>query len=73
MSIASPVHQPLVDNYSHTEVRVRCEEDGDSEPQAGRGLASKVKKTAFRSFIRENLKLHLLPKAKPVPAKREKG
>lgn len=63
-NIATPVHDPQENNFSHTEVRVIRQDTSDEEksnPKKGKKINSDTKKLAYRTYIRGHLKIHLTP------------
>jgi hypothetical protein len=66
--MATPCHDPLLNNYSHTEVRqLKGNEDLDFEPPKNRKLKSnnwcKVKRIEYRQNIINNMKVEFEPRA----------
>jgi len=62
-NLATPVHDPLDNNYSHTEVRIVKQGANANEklyPPKGQKLNNKTKKLEYRTYIRNHLKIHLV-------------
>lgn len=68
---ATPVHDPLEDNYAHTEIRLLLENEvaGEDIPpkrrKPPRGRAKKLKRSVYRKNLAKTLKVIFPPGARP--------